>query len=221
MPNAQPNADLSPGQTPHTVRQTAAGAITVPASTPYLAHITIKGHATEPTVLGILYDGVNRALFGCQADSWAEFDVSWPVGTSIPATWLTVISDDTPQAWTLTFDKAGYGPSLEAFTGVFFEAEVADSGTPITVTYPGGESVPVAVWGGQTTGVAAANARIAFPAIGDVQQIVEFPDGAAAGGNAFVIKQAAAIPKATSVQITPTIVGALTYLAGILYYQRV
>jgi len=213
--------DLSPGSTPHTVRQTAAAVITVPATVPNFAHLTIKGHATEPTVLGILYDGVNYAMFPCQADGWAEYDVSWPVGTTIPISWLTVISDDTPQAWTLTFDQTGYGPSLDAYTGAYAECEVANSGTPVVVTYPGGQSIPVAVWGGQTTGVPASTARVAFPTVGDLAQIVEFPDGAVAGAEAFAVKQAPSLPASTTLTITPTVTGAATYLAMVIYYQRV
>jgi len=213
-------ADFAPGSTPHTVRQTAAAAITVPASTLTLAHVTIKGHATEPSVLGFALDGINVAMLFCPADGWAEFDVSHAVGTALPATWCTVISDDTPQAWTLTFDKSGYGPALASWQGIYFECEVANSGTPVVGTYPAGECVPVAIIGGQTTGVAAANARWAFPAQGDVQQIVEVPDGAVAGAEAMAYKQAPPLPKSTTLTLTPTVVGAATYANAVVYYQK-
>lgn len=213
MPNASQAFDLAPGHNPHTVRQTAAAAVTLPTNM-YLAHITIKGHATEPTVLGVRYKGAERALFFCPADGWAEYDVTYGPIKTLDNAVVTVVSDDTPQAWVLTFDDSGYGPSIETYRGIFFECEVADSGTPVTVDFVT-DAVPLAITGGQTTGVASANARWAFQSNGDRQVTVEVGDNPASFP---VIKQAPPLPKSGSLTLTPTVSGAATYAVAVVYY---
>lgn len=205
--------DLAPGKNPHTVRQTAAAAITLPTNM-YLAHLTIKGHATEPTVLGIRYKGTTRALFFCPADGWAEYDLSWGPLKTLDNAVITVVGDDTPQAWTLTFDDMGYGPDISTYRAIFFEVEVADSGTAVTVDFVE-DAIPLAIIGGQTTGVAAANCRWAFQSIGDRTVTVEVGDNPASFP---AIKQAPPIGKSGSLTLTPTIVGAGTYGVAVVYY---
>lgn len=211
--------DLAPGKNPTTVRQTAAAAISLPKPL-HLAQMVIKGHATEPTVLGILFDGVARSMFFCEADGWAEYLLDSDLVKELNATWLTVVSDDTPQAWTLTFDEVGYGPHIRNYRALFFECEVADSGTAVTQAFVGqgdrdGQFVPVACIGGQTTGVAAANARWAFNRVGDYQVTVEVGDNPA---SKMSYKQAPPLPPSANLTLTPTVSGAATYAVLVVYY---
>lgn len=211
-------ADLAPGRNPHTVRQTAAAAFTLPKAM-IAARLVIKGHATEPTTLAIRYNGVARAMFHCEPGGWRTYDFNLPVGTSLPATWLTVAGLSTPQAWNIIFDEVGYGPDISTFRGILFEAAVAASGTPVTVNFDETDATgqrPLAALGSQTSGVAAANARWAFPAVGAIQNTVEVPDDAFPS---MVPQQAPSdLGPATSLTMTPTIVGAATTTSLVVYY---
>lgn len=206
--------DLAPGINPHVVRQTSAAAIALPTAM-HLARITLKGHATEPTVLGCRYDGQFRALFFCEADGWAEYDVDWGPVKTLDNSVFTVVSDDAPQAWTLTFDDQGYGPNVAEYKAIFFECEVADTGTAVTVSFPV-DSVPQWIIGGQTTGVASANARWTFQSIGDRQVTVEVGDNPA---SKMLPKQAPPLPKSDSLTLTPTVSGAATYAVAVVGYK--
>jgi hypothetical protein len=186
----------------------------------HLARIKIVGHATEFTTLGIRYNGVARALFPCAPGGQKVYDVDWAMnGLTFPATWLVSVGTvAAPPSWILTFDDAGYGPTLDTFRGIYFEAAVAATGTPVVTNYdeitgPRGSS-PLEALAMQTAAVAGSNARWTYPAVGALQQAVE------ASNQTYLNDPdpAPPLPTATSLTLTPTIAGAATSSGCVVYY---
>lgn len=205
--------DMAPGTNPHVVRQTAAAAINLP-TTMHMAQLDICGHATEPTILGVRYEGQYTALFYCEPAAKATYLVDWGDLKTLAADVVTVISDDSPVSWTITFDDSGYGPAISEYRGVQFEAEVADSGTAVTVNLPI-VTTPKAFVAGQTL-VAGSTAFWTFQSIGSRTVVYNCP-GVLSNSKALVI-QCPPLPPSDSVTITPTLTGAASATRGVLYY---
>lgn len=211
--NGQAAFDMAPGKNPHVVRQTSAAAISLP-DTMALARVVIEGHATEPTILGVRYAGQYTAMFYCEPAGRAVYDITWADLKTLGADVVTVISDDSPVSWTLTFDDEGYGPDISEYRGVQFEAEVADSGTAVSVSLPV-VAQPKAFIAGQTL-VAASTAFWTFQSIGSRTVVYNCPG---TGSNArAVLIQCPPIPAADTVTITPTLTGAASATRGVLYF---
>lgn len=208
--------DLAPGTNPHVVRQTATGAITLPRKGLHLAKIAIVGHATEPSAIKVTYAAGITAIFPCEADGFEEYYIDWDPGTGVIASGvIDYATDDSPQAWYLTFDDAGYGASIESYRGVTAECEVANTGTAVTVTFTQ-DAVPVAAWAGMTTGVAAAYSYWTFPVNSGRTVIVPGCDNPASKTG---FSQLSPYPELqSSISVTPVVSGAATYAILVVYY---
>lgn len=218
----------------HKVRQTAAAAITLPRGGLALLKVKIVGHATAPTALSILYNGVARAIFPCAPGAQKEYLLKHPVGIQLPITWAVgvVVASATggtttltaPTAWELTFGPVSMADPLaqdiDTFRGVVGLCAVANSGTAFTIAYDemGGDmggAVPVAALAYMTGGVAGANAQWALPAIGSIAPQVE-----SMGGQTYLSEPEALpqYPPALTLAVTPTVVGAATTALLVVYY---
>lgn len=218
----------------HKVRQTAAAAITLPRGGLALLKVKIIGHATAPTALSILYNGIARAIFPCGPGAQKEFLLKHPVGINLPATWAigAVVASKTggtttltaPTAWELTFGPLAMADpnaqEMETFRGVVGLCAVADSGTAFGISYDEmgetmGGAVPIAALAYMTGGVAGANAQWAFPVIGSISPQIE-----SAGGQNYLPEPEPLpqYPPALTVVVTPAVSGAATTAVVVVYY---
>lgn len=158
----------------HVVRQTAAAAITLPQSGMYLVEIRARGHATEPGLLSILYDGTHKAQFPVAPLANEVWPVNHKVPLQLPATWAIVtLGVGALVSWTFVFSDK---PRADAPPISFYNAEttsqvVANSGTATTVTFPESVSPHSAV--ALQTLVAGATASWAPPSDGGFNGVVD------------------------------------------------
>lgn len=226
-------ASSAPQNALHKVRQTAAAAISLPRGGLALLKLKIVGHATAPTAISILYNGIARAIFPCPPGGQKEYLLAHPVGLNLPATWAiaAVVANKTggtttmtaPTAWEFTFGPAAMADPdaqpIDAFRGVVGLCAVADTGTAFAISYDeihGAEGVtPIAALAYQTGGVAGANNQWALPVVGSISPQIE-----GAGGQTYLPEPEPLPPytPAITLSVTPTVVGAATTAVIVIYY---
>lgn len=218
-----------PGFT-HTVRQTAAGAIALPAQGLYLSRIRIgQASGNVPGDVAVLYDGISVAHFptastaGATQDGFAEYAMNVRIPQNQMAaglfTWTGTVSW---VEWTFTEDAPGDGASWSDHRAILFRRTdgMATTAT-ITVTYDAGESVPDSILALATP---ATRGRFQFPATGGFQGQAECesPPTIVFGPKTRSLERikAPALKASTQLVLTGISDAATTIMALVYYHPR-
>lgn len=145
--------------------------ITLPKKGLYLNSIDLVGGAAAGGAFTLIYDGQSVAHFPVSKSGFVTHPVNWQVTGNVIASSLQGTDATAPLRVCLRFSEVPLpgAPPIEAYRAIFFTATAGGataSQTAFTsVSYDGGEGIPIAVLAQVTTG----NAQFFFPSFGGFQ----------------------------------------------------